>query len=725
VTGPEVIHHLPRRTRLRLPRQMFQPEWMVGIQQALEALPVTSVAFNADARSLTIKHEPGLQPAEILRLIGGASAEEGPGHPAEPPASHGHMLPLALGGAMAVLAQPVALPLLMVGTMPIFNRAMKGLAQGHVGVDVLDSLALSLTMSGQPITAAAMGLLVEGGEWLRDRTASRSRRAISDLMGTGVDETAWKVVGRRREQVPVKTLESGDVVAVYAGDRIPVDGVVESGVATLDERMLTGESMPVTRVKGEQVYAMTVLHEGSLKIRTSATFEDSRAGRILRFLDDAPIGETRMTDHARRLADRFVLPVMGLGGAVYLLTGSASRAASILIYDLATGIRVAAPTTMLASLTQAARDSILIKGASAVETLARVDAVVFDKTGTLTEGSPEIREVQSYNGMTPDQLLAVAATADEQLRHPLAEALMNSAREKGLELGERDSRTYHIGMGVETEIHGLGRFLVGNRRLMERFGVSMPRKTKKVDRLPGLSRVYIADEKRCIGAVLFRDPPRSEAREVVQALRDRGVKHVVILTGDGPGATETLAADLEVDDWHARSSPEDKARVVSTLKEAGYTVAVVGDGVNDSMALSLADISIAMGEGSDIAQETAQVVLMDPDLRLLPLAIDRARQTKTLMEQNLAIIAAPNAVGLAAAVAGLVNPAVSALVSNGSTVVAAANGLRPLMSRRRADSDMKRRPAGAGDGLLSSTAERAGAPGQRNNTKPREVSDGS
>jgi len=275
-----------------------------------------------------------------------------------------------------------------VGTVPIFNRAMKDLRGGKVGVDALDSIALSLTMSGQPFTAAAMALLIEGGEWMRDLTAARSRKAIRELMGEGVDPLAWKVVGRRRVQVPVESLLPGDIVAVYAGDRVPVDGVVDGGVATLDERMLTGESMPVTRVKGEQVFAMTVLHEGSLKIVTSSKVDESRAGRIVKFLEDAPIGETRMADHARRFADRFVMPVMGLGGLVFLVTGSASRAASVLIFDLASGIRVAAPTTMLASLMAAARDSILIKGAAAVETLAHVDAIVFDKTGTLTWRSP-------------------------------------------------------------------------------------------------------------------------------------------------------------------------------------------------------------------------------------------------------------------------------------------------------------------------------------------------
>ena len=700
----EVVHRLPNRTRLRLARECFEAERTAGIEEALRVSGVISLKFTAEARSLTVRHHRDLNAAEVARLVAQAPLTGKPSPVALGASGHArHMIPLAAGGALALLASPLAVPFLMVGTVPIFNRAMKDLRGGRVGVDALDSIALSLTMTGQPFTAAAMALLIEGGEWMRDLTAARSRKAIRELMGEGVDPLAWKVVGRRRVQVPVESLRPGDIVAVYAGDRVPVDGVVDSGVATLDERMLTGESMPVTRVKGEQVFAMTVLHEGSLKILTSSKVDESRAGRIVKFLEDAPIGETRMADHARRFADRFVVPVMGLGGLVFLLTGSTSRAASVLIFDLATGIRVAAPTTMLASLMAAARDSILIKGAAAVETLAHVDAIVFDKTGTLTEGEPEIREIQSFNGMTSDQLLAMAATADEHLSHPLAEALLAAATEKGLPLGERESRTYHIGMGVEAEISGAGRFFVGNRKLMERFKVRMPRAARKVDRLPGISRMYIADEQRCVGAVLFRDPPRSEAREVVQQLRDRGVKHVVILTGDSSGATEKLAADLEVDEWHARSSPEDKADVVRALKISGYTVAVVGDGVNDSMALSLADLSIAMGEGSDIAQEASQVVLMDDDLRLLPLAIDRARQTRALMDQNLGIIAVPNAAGLAGAVAGMVNPALAALISNGSTVVAAANGLRPLMRDRQEDDTVKRLPAGSGTGVISQT----------------------
>ncbi|MDQ6748424.1 MAG: HAD-IC family P-type ATPase, partial [Candidatus Dormibacteraeota bacterium] len=465
----EVVHRVPHRTRLRLPAACFESGRMAGIEEALRVPGVVSLKFNSEARSLTVRHDQQLNAAVVARLVRGAP-ETGTASPlAAGPHEHArHLIPLAAGGAIALMAPPLALPFLMVGTVPIFNRAMRDLRQGKVGVDALDSVALSLTMSGQPFTAAAMALMIEGGEWMRDRTAARSRRAIRDLMGEGVEQVAWKVEGRRRVQVPIESLRRGDVVAVYAGDRVPVDGVVDSGVATVDERMLTGEPMPVTRVKGEQVYAMTVLHEGALKVSTTNPAGESRAGRIVKFLEDAPIGETRMTDHARHFADRFVLPVMGLGGVVFLLTGSASRAASVLIFDLATGIRVAAPTTMLASLTAAAKDSILIKGAAAVETLADIDAVVFDKTGTLTEGEPVIREVQSFNGMSSDQLLSIAATADEQLSHPLAEALVAAASERGLKLAERESRTYHIGMGVETRIAGLGRLFVGNRKLMER-----------------------------------------------------------------------------------------------------------------------------------------------------------------------------------------------------------------------------------------------------------------
>jgi P-type E1-E2 ATPase len=332
---------------------------------------------------------------------------------------------------------------------------------------------------------------------------------------------------------------------------------------------------------------------------------------------------------------------------------------------------------MLASLIGSAREGILIKGAAAMEKLAAIDTIMFDKTGTLTMGRPVVNEIAPLNGLAADELLAIAAGADHGLNHPLASALAAEAARRRLELPIRMKTRYHIGLGVEARLESGERFLVGNRSFLRGHGVLVP--SRMNDR--GLSEVMIASKGECLGAITFTDEPRPEALSVIQALRARGIVRIGLLSGDTSEATRLVADRLGIDEWAARLSPDHKAAFVRHLKAEGHRVAVVGDGVNDSVAMALADLSIAMGNGADMARANCDVVLLEDQLELLPRAIDKARGSLGLMNQNLALIAAPNAIGLGGAIAAGMNPAVAALLSNGSTVVAAANGLRPLLKR--------------------------------------------
>jgi Cu2+-exporting ATPase len=666
---------------------MLTPERCAGIAAALDAnSKITRHRFNVAGRSLTVEHEPGLKPVSLIRAIARAPSKQ----PVEVmktgrPGRHVRSLAtLAAGSALALAGQPLAVPLIGLGAVPIFRRAVKRLQKQRLGVDALDATAMTITvLTGQWLTAALIGALVEGGELLRDMTASRSRRELGALM-SHQGATCWKLVDGRHVAVKVASIGAGDRLVVGSGDRVPVDGTVVRGRAVVDERVLTGEPMPVPRKPGDLIYAMTVVTDGELVIEAASSAAESRAGRIMTFLERAPIGETRMADHARKIADRFVLPVMAAAAAVYLLTGNASRAASILIFDLATGIRVAAPTTMLASLISAAREGILIKGAAAMEKLATVDAIVFDKTGTLTMGQPTVTEVNPFNGLDEVELLAVAAGADHGLNHPLATALAAEAERRNVRLPRRTSTEYHVGLGVEAQLDNGEKFLVGNREFMATRGVKVPKHLNG----HGLSEVVVASKGECLGAIVFADEPRPEAGGIMGRLRSRGVERVVLLSGDTENATRRVADALGIDEWAARTSPDQKAEVVRKLKAEGHRVAVVGDGVNDSLALSLADLSIAMGGGADVARANSDVVLLDDRLELIPRAIDRSRESLGLMNQNLALIVAPNALGMGGALAGAMNPAVAAFLSNGSTVVAAANGLRPLLDKgaRRATS---------------------------------------
>jgi heavy metal translocating P-type ATPase len=684
---PTVVHTIPGRTRLRLPPRLTGRERLLAILAALEEEPkVTGQRFNAGARCIVVEHHPALTPGRLRRLIAGAQPGKEPTPVRRPARSRSRsVLALAAGGALALVGQPVAAPLIALGAAPIFERAVRRLRDNRsVGVDALDAAAFTLTVAGgQLLTAALMAGLVETGEWMRDLTAARTRRALGELM-VHADATTWKLAGSRRVRVPVGRIGPGDVVLLGAGDRVPVDGRVVAGTATLDERLLSGESIPVLRTVGDQAFAMTTVAEGELRLRASGAATDSRAGRIMTFLEQAPIGETRMADHARRLADRFVLPVMGLSAGTYLLSGSVSRAASILIFDLATGIRVAAPTTMLAALIGAAREGILIKGAASIERLAQVDTVVLDKTGTLTYGRPRLVDIQSLNGVTPEELLGIAAAVDQGVNHPLAHAIVAETARAALPIPECSERTYEVGFGASATADGGRRFHVGNRAYMEAKRIAIP---EPVGSLGGSSEVFVADPSQCLGAIYFVDEPRETARQVVARLGELGVDRLVLLTGDTQATAEDIALRLGIREWRARVAPEEKAEIVRRLKEEGRTVAVVGDGINDSLAFALADVPIAMGEGAEVARATANVVLLEDRLELLPMAIERSKKALKILNQNLAVIGVPNALGLGGALLAPMNPAVAALLSNGSTVAAAGNGLRPLLSRRPRGSD--------------------------------------
>ncbi len=676
----EVAHRIDGRVRLVLPPSRLNPDARAGIAAALDARPeVTGHRFNVANRSLVVEHTPRITLRELKRIVTEAQPQKPSkrSHAGRPDRHVKSLAALGAGGVLAMAGVPLAAPLIGFGSLSIFRRAAKRIRKRKIGVDALDATAMTLTvLTGQWVTAAVIGALVEGGELLRDLTASRSRRELGALM-SHQGATCWKLVGDRRVAVKVATVRAGDRVVVGSGDRIPVDATVTDGRAVVDERVMTGEPLPVTRGPGDRVFAMTVVTDGEMVIEASGSASESRAGRIMAFLEQAPIGETRMADHARRIADRFVLPVMGTAAVVYALTGNATRAASILIFDLASGIRVAAPTTMLASLIAAAREGILIKGAAAMEKLATVDTIVFDKTGTLTMGRPAVTHVTTFNGLKENELLSVAAGADQGLNHPLARALVGEAEQRGLKLPRRVGTDYQIGLGVEAQLESGETYLVGNRDLMKLRGVRVPERVNG----EGLSEVIVASKRECLGAVVFTDEPRPEAATIVDELRKRGVSRVVLLSGDTHNATERVASALGIGEWSARMSPGKKADFVRELKKAGHSVAVVGDGVNDSVALALADLSVAMGGGADMARANSDVVLLEDRLELLPQAIDRSRESLGLMNQNIALIAAPNALGLGGAIAGGVNPAVAAFLSNGSTVVAAANGLRPLLKK--------------------------------------------
>lgn len=691
----EIIHSLPGRVRCRVPWIKDKPHLALALAGKLRAKDgIHECRANPECASLTIAYDPhrwtpkrlsgrlnALTARDIQRLEELTGAEAA----IEAQTSWFELSLSSAGVALGLLCEPIApviVPLLLAGSaMPMLKRAYDAFAsQGRLTVDVLDASATALlSLQGQVTMATFMVWLINLGDYIRDATVRQARAAVESVLS--YQETfAWVMRGGRKLRLAVPKIRIGDTVIAYPGDRIPVDGIVVSGKATVDQRALTGESMPVEKEAGAKVYAATVLHDGKLYIRASQVGADTEAAKIVKLVQGAPAHETTIQNYAERWANELV-PYSFMGAGVRgMLANGVNGAASVLVIDYGTGIRIAAPTAVLATMTRAVRQGILFKGGRALEQLADVDAVVFDKTGTLTTGRPEITEVLAYGSFHRSKVLALAAAAEQRLNHPVAQAIVRSAKAAKVPIPTRKSSQYTIGLGVTSRVNGYVAH-VGCLRYMEQLNIGLPEAAKQdVARMAqsAVSPVCVALDQRLIGLIGYADQIRPEAREVVRELKQLGVKEIVMLTGDHTEVARYVANELGITSFEAEALPRRKVEAVKALQARGYRVAFIGDGINDSPALAHADIGLAVKGGADVAQETAHVVLLNGDLHGIPTAMRLAREAVDLIQENWNIIAVPNTVALSLACLGVLGPAAATLLSNGSAIVATGNSLRPL-----------------------------------------------
>ncbi len=600
--------------------------------------------------------------------------------------------------AVSALKFPVLISrtILGIAVVPIINRAFQTvLEEKRLGVDSLDGMAaLLMIANGRLVEAGFMSALIGLGEFIRERTARRCEKIVTDLLGLK-GRFAWLVKGNKRLCIPADEVRPGDVVVVYPGDMVPIDGLVVAGIAAVDQSKLTGEFIPVEVEKGHTVYASTVAVEGKIYVRCTASGVDTRAGLVLESLNNVPLHETRIQNYASVMADKLVVPIFIASGLCFALTRNLQRLMSMLIFDFCTGIRIAAPTAVLASMNRAGQHGILIKGGGALERLATVDAIVFDKTGTLTTGQPKVTQVISLNGYTEDQLVSLAASVEQRLHHPASRAITRYAGMCGVKVHDRASSTFVRGMGVKAEVRGKS-VLVGSKRLMESESVNTDaaKKTELAVAKKGESLAYIAIDGECCGLISYSDHLRAEAEAALTRLKRMGIKKLIMATGDNDQAAKRIANSAGLEDVLSKAFPEQKADLVKQLKAAGYTVAVIGDGINDSPMMAHADVAISLHDGTEAARHSADVVLTDDDLNRLPEAITIARKAMGLVKQNLALAVVPNSSGLALAALGIVGPAGATLLNNGSAICAALNSLRPLYASGWTQLKKDERPPG-------------------------------
>ncbi len=706
-----VRHWIPGRIRIHIPALARPGLPTEKIAAWLSAQPaIREARINSSAASLVIAYDEAqrgmiadmldmlgyLSPRDLMALISaaqqaGPEIQQAPPQPAPKARASAEVLALpTVSLALAFSANPIVfaanVPLMLWCAYPIAKRAW-GIwrRESRLNVDFLDTLAISASMlQGLMVTGGIITWLIRLGDWIRDLTAQGSKRAIAELMEFEM-RSAWKLEDGVVQAVPASTLVAGDLVVVYPGEMISVDGDVVDGTAMVDQKTITGESMPVSRSTGEAVFAATAIREGQITVRTVRVGVQTVAGQIAQLVDSAPIGDTRMQNHAERFADRLVAPTLGLAVAMATVTADFNRFLSLVIIDYGTGIRVAAPTSVLSSMTQAARSGIIIKSGGHMETLANVDTIVFDKTGTLTHGTPEVIDVITYsNHLSPDHLLGLAVAAESRLTHPVADALRAAAQARNVSVPLCDAPDYQVGLGIEGQVNGhyvhLGseRFLRGNQIRVQ--GAASDRAALDDH---GYSCLYMAVDGQLAGIIPYADKIRPESRQVVQALHAMGIRNTVMLTGDNATVASAVGGRIGLTRQYADMMPSGKADVIAQLRKEGCVVAMVGDGINDSVALTYSDVGIAMRHGAEITHESAHVVLMEDSLWKLVEAIEISRGAVGLIKQNYGIVAVLNTLALGLALpSGLVTPTFTAVLSNGSAILASLNGIRPLLRAR-------------------------------------------
>ena len=563
----------------------------------------------------------------------------------------------------------------LIGGYPIFKEAFENIVERKMTMELSMTIALLAALAiGEFFTALVITAFVLAAEVLEGLTVGRGRRAIQSLLDflprTATVRRNGEVLEIASDQVKV-----GDTVIVKPGGRIPVDGIVLSGRSFVEQAAITGEAMPVEKAPGNGVYAGTINQSGALEIAAQKLGRDTTFGRIIEAVERAEKSRAPIQKTADRLAGYLVYFALGAATLTFIITHNVRSTISVVIVAGACGIAAGTPLAILGAIGRAAHQGAIIKGGLYLEALAAVDTVLLDKTGTLTFGTPQIQEVVSANGFGEQQIIAAASIAERKSEHPLAKAVVARATELAIPLVEPDEFAYTPGRGVRVSYEG-EEILVGSLALLVEYGMTrgLPVST---DGASGASEVYVARAGQVLGSIRIADVLRPEAKNAVAAMRQMGLK-TVLLSGDTQAATSSVGRDLGVDEAVGGLLPEQKAKRVAELRSKGRNVAMVGDGINDAPALVEANVGIAMGSGTDVARESADVILIGSDLSKLVETLRVARRCRGIIMQNFVGTLVVDSIGVGMAAFGFLNPLLAAFIHVTSELAFILNSTRLL-----------------------------------------------
>lgn len=577
---------------------------------------------------------------------------------------------------------PIRVFLTTIKAVKYIWKGIRTLSKGKLDVSVLDATSIGVSiLRGDFETAGSVMFLLGIGELLEEWTHKKSVDDLARTMSLNVGKV-WLANGEQSVLVSVSEIQSGDKVIVNMGNMIPFDGVVTDGEAMVNQSSLTGESVPVRKCKDSTVYAGTVVEEGEITILVKEVTGSSRFEKIVKMIEESEKFKSALESKAEHLADKLV-PYTLLGtGLTWLFTRNVTKALSVLMVDFSCAMKLAMPISVLSAIREASTYQITVKGGRFLEAIAEADTIVFDKTGTLTEAKPTVAEVIPFNGISADELLRIAACMEEHFPHSMAKAVVNAAKEKNLKHEEMHTKVdYIVAHGISTTVDGRKAVIGSYHFVFEDEKCVIPEgMEERFEHLPEeYSHLYLAIENKLSAVICIEDPLRKEAKDAVQALKDAGIGKIVMMTGDSERTAKVIAAKVGVDEYYSEVLPEDKAGFIEKEKALGRKVVMIGDGINDSPALSAADVGIAISDGAEIAREIADITISADDLFEIVTLKKLSDRLMKRIRQNYRFIVGFNTGLIVLGVAGIIQPTTSALFHNSSTLIIGLKSMQNLL----------------------------------------------
>jgi len=585
-------------------------------------------------------------------------------------------------GRKFLLPYPISAAYTTIMSAKYIWKGIKTLMERKLEVPVLDATAIGVSILRSDFdTAGSVMFLLGIGELLEEWTHKKSVDDLARTMSLNVGKV-WLKTEDQAVLVPSSKIKAGDQVVVHMGNVIPFDGEVVDGEAMINQASLTGESVPVRRTIGNYVYAGTVVEEGEVTINVKAVGGSSRYEKIAAMIEDSEKLKSGLESRAEHLADKLVPYSLGGTALTWLLTRNTTKALSILMVDFSCALKLAMPISVLSAIREAGMYKITVKGGKYLEAVAEADTIVFDKTGTLTKAKPTVAKVVSFNEMNEDELLRIAACLEEHFPHSMAKAVVSAAKAKHLDHEEMHSKVeYIVAHGISTQIEGKKAVIGSYHFVFEDEKVIIPDgKKEQFDNLPEeYSHLYMAIEGKLAAVICIEDPLREEAAEVIKELREAGLSKIVMMTGDSERTAKAIAKRVGVDEYYAEVLPEDKASFCDKEKAAGRKVIMIGDGINDSPALSAANVGIAISDGAELAREIADITVGADNLRELVTLKKISNGLIKRISHNYHTIVGFNAGLIALGVCGVIMPTTSALLHNTSTLLIGLKSMQNLL----------------------------------------------